>query len=443
MTLDELIVFIESMGATVTEAEDGTFTVQMGGDAYQGMTRDDLLEMAVDNLFPGQTWPPTKKEAGKVVPDETEYRQIIGVLRARAQEAIKGQEQPLPAGSPPTQTRTDGVYAYNPKTGKYDIFRGKEEQGQASVVTLDGQRFIQQPNGNVTQFPGQERRSLDDMLIDALEAGDMAEQERVLNLMDRVEALRNRPRPMNDQEIFEFLAPIAQNPQHFEELLRAFKQDVGQQVPMVSMPQEQGAGQQAQVGVPGGLALLPGETAAEYGARTGQGGVPTEEEETGIRVPQATPEALARVQADAALVERTGSFDPDRPAFGRLGPAGSAPGMRTEDEEGWLNWFLGTRDPAAARGVGVPAAAQERFGQLSAKSPYRATAEQQRQPRPPRVGGQGVVKQEPAFGGTEEQGAGFSPIPTGNILQEKFTRAWNERRQELFKRRRAPQVMFR
>ena len=79
--------------------------------------------------------------------------------------------------------------------------------------------------------------------------------------------------------------------------------------------------------------------------------------------------------------------------------------------------------------VGVPA---------GAPTPVQGQQTQGPQLRPPQVGVPGVVKQGAAFGGTE-----FFPIPTGNVLQEKFAREYNQYQQQLFKRQRVPQVAFR
>ena len=276
--------------------------------------------------------------------------------------------------------------AYDSKTNTFRVQESTETR-EAEVVTLDGQRFIQQPGGNVSAFPEERRRSLDDMLIGALEAGDLAEQERVLNLMDRVEALRNRPRPMNDAEIFEFLAPIAQNPQHFEELLRAFRQDVGQQVPMVSMGDggqpASSQGQGTQVGVPqGGQAGGQGQIEA----------IQAEMQALGRMTPM-TPESLARLNA--------------------LGQELRVLQVSQERERGQVQVPQGQAAPPT-------------------EAPLPANVP------PAQVGLPGIVKQGAAFGGTE-----FFPIPQGNVLQEKFARSYNEQQQERFKRRRVPQVSFR
>ncbi|MDP2726498.1 MAG: hypothetical protein Q8P59_03040, partial [Dehalococcoidia bacterium] len=151
------------------------------------------------------------KDGGIIGPDRVEADRRRKSIDADIERTTPVQEDiPLQEGQLEQIERGGYVYNYNPQTGDYDI-----------------------PVAPVQEEP--RSRTLDQMLIDAVEAGDLMEQERVINLMDRVEAIRNRPRPMNDQEIFEFLAPIAQNPQHFEELLRAFKQDMGQQAPLVSV----------------------------------------------------------------------------------------------------------------------------------------------------------------------------------------------------------------
>lgn len=484
MTLDEILRILRESGEVADIqglSRDGPFTIlYVDGTQEKDVTLAELQQLAVElGPQPSPTGRPTAQAQPRPStgpapgePDPTEKpewwdesqdgnwesqkwdtrkygqypakvnkdNQITGpdypTAEAQRKREDARQEKPLSAGRPQTQVRGGQEYAYNPKTGEYDDFLGseQEEKREAEVVTLDGQRLIRQPGGNVTAFPGG-NRSLDQMLIDSLEAGDLAEQERVLNLMDRVEALRNRPRPMNDQEIFDFLAPIAQNPQHFEELLRAFRQDVGQQAPMVSFEQKYPPA--------AGPVRAPGTAVGREQELLGGNGVmppgrfeATEEEEFGgpaeTEEQKRQREAQTRVLQDAFRVERTGSFDPDRPAFGRLGPAGSMPGMRTEGEEGWLGWFLGTRNQAAARGVGVPPEMQERFSQITAKAPFKPPQLQM-----PGQAPADIMRQQPAFSGTE-----FFPLPTGNVLQEKYTRDYNELQQERFKRRRVPQVRF-
>ena len=496
-----------SEGSATAQAQPKLSTIPVPGGP--GLTEQpDWWDERVDGEWAAQEWDTrkygqypfkTNKDGEVTGPDYAaaeSQRKRVDAREEEAAPAFKGFETREEAQARADELGEGFDVTYDSKT---DTFRVQESTAprQAEAVTLDGQRFIQEPSGNVEAFPEERRRSLDDMLIDALEAGDLAEQERVLNLMDRVEALRNRPRPMNDAEIFEFLAPIAQNPQHFEELLRAFRQDVGQQVPMVSMSGE-GHGQQGPVGVP------PGGQPGKVGGQGQIEAIQAEMQALG-RTPM-TPERDARLQAlsgelralqESQEVERTGAL----PGFVQAPPQGQGPTAsqqwvrgrtgqvmldpqgsgRFYDPEGhmWEPWeaFQQRMAASAAAQALTPAptpgsanippwqlyaggykqegpmpaeqqALYDAFKQKQQQGPQvqvpgggnGTTAQpfQGQQLRPPQVGVPNIVTQQPAFGGTE-----FFPVPTGNVLQEKFTREYNETQQERFKRRRVPQVTFR
>ncbi|MDP2726906.1 MAG: hypothetical protein Q8P59_05135, partial [Dehalococcoidia bacterium] len=113
--------------------------------------------------------------------------------------------------------------------------------------------------------------------------------------------------------------------------------------------------------------------------------------------------------------------------------------------EPWEQFQARMAENEQSRQVAVQSQQQAQV-QVPTGAPSTTQATQTTQMRPPQinaVAGGNVVKQGAAFGGTAQAGGGFFPIPQGSVLQERFTREFNEAQQQRFRRRGVPQVRFR
>lgn len=447
MTLEEIIALFASLGVTVSQADDGSYTIAVAGESVPGLTFNELIGLAVDEFLPGIPWPPmtTDNVTGESSINIPQYRQVLNDLRGIAERSTAVEDASF-KGFP---TREEAE-------------RRAQELGPGFTATYHSASNTFRVEEAAQQ---QQRRSfdelVDDMFSEALRTGGNVPIDRILYL-DNLRDQMNR-REVTEIEAFNLAAPVAQNPQHLRELMDALLSENGRAVEPRQF--ERLVQQNAPQTIEGRVAAVDGQpranglqdaleavrrggTAVDVESILGPGRVPTEEEETGVAPDRASPEAIARVLEIAAMVERTGSFDPNQPAFGRFGRAGSIPGQRTQEEENWLQWFMDTRNQAAARGVGVPATAQQRFDVVSAKSPFVTPTQERPNSIFPTSGITGGTIGDTRPPLTAIPGTRFFNVPTSDgtrrgALEEIDIRKRNDLEQQLFKRRGTPRTLFR
>ena len=206
---------------------------------------------------------------GELVPDDKAAQERIDRRRAITTE---DQEFELPQGSPLIISRDGFDFQFNPKTGEHDIRVGRSQvqqdqgfqgfetpeearadptfgpgdevfrdpgtnrffirpstaeapQKQGEVVTIGGQQFIRQPDGRLQHITPNKRtftQQLEDMILAG--RGD----EALLYSTIRQQVFDER---LSIIDAFNFIAPIAQNPEHFRELMDALMGETGQQLP--------------------------------------------------------------------------------------------------------------------------------------------------------------------------------------------------------------------
>jgi len=377
----------------------------------------------------------------------------------------------------------------------YGFEQDDPETKQGEIVTIGGDQFIRQPNGFLTPYT-KEQRTLDqyieDLIINATGPEDFAKAYALDDARDRLNEKKLTP-----QDAFNLIAPIAQNPTHFAELWDSLAQATQrvatptyEQMTAPTAPNTLqaplGAGTldfsrtgtaQGVTGskvFPGNMTpayspwaspesrdIRPGETFEEWQVRTGTasqfgmtaeqvaaaqgmeqaGGLEAYLRQTQKKAQGMSPEEAAWV-ADARSKGVTEDIIQSRLARARA--------FRAQAEAAKMQPAPG------ATGVNVPPPGwgTSRYvpnDQWNAMTPEQREAFMESTPTPTPISTpistptqqvknpfMAAVKQEPAFGGTP-----FYPIPKGNPWQEMFTRGYNERQQDIFKRRRVPTRGFR
>ena len=401
----------EPQGATDAELDanvDAILEVALAAPEAQGQAESSLEDReAFTSLLSRQGQLEVEMQRlGRITPQTPEIQQRIAILGQELQRELDTSKPPreptpLQEGQLPEIERGGYIYRYNEATGEYDTpIRPKTPQR-----TFD--------------------QLWDGMADDLFDTGDFRVLADLYDQKQAVEAGRLDP-----ITLFGLVAPNAQNPQHFAELWNGFATEYdnwragvlggqveetspGQKDRLTAIPPQA----QPQAQPQGGLGLLPGENAAEYGLRTGQGGVPTEEEETGMAA--GVPSAPQGFQAQAPTPAPGSS---NIPPWQLYGAGYKQEGPMPADQQAQMDAFRVQQPPANpfAQTTGV---------KTTRTNPFAPT---QRMPTPP-----------PQFGGgTMEEGSGFAPIVSGNPLAEAFSRAFNQRQQSKFLQRRPKRMSF-
>lgn len=385
-------------------------------------------------------------------------------------------------------------FQWNPTTARYEQLPGYWQEdfgrfpvdkegnldkgaGLAKASTLTrAQAAVNPPTSeaqlsDVPETPARDFDALwDEMAADLFDTGDFAALAEVWDKRQAVESGRLDP-----VTLFNLVAPIAQNPQHFSETWNAFATEhdkwraavlgrqpaFGEMRPTVTPTADaEVTGETSAVGAP----VTPtGLTASQQWLRSREGQVivdPNPETST----PGRFYDPIGRVWEPMEIYnERMAAFRA-RQAAPAISPFAPSTTARTSEEEEWLRAFTERRQQAAVRGVGVPADQQQRFEELARKRAATATSTPGTAPatttRPnpfapsPTATVNGTARPSPfaptprlpkalpQFGGRAQEGGGFAPGSTNPWLNA-FSNAFNRRQQERFKRRGVQRLSFR
>ena len=99
------------------------------------------------------------------------------------------------------------------------------EAAQGAVIDSEGRQFIRQPDGSLQLLPEQRRGTLDEQIEDYILNGKIDQALYLDFIRDQVEQQR-----FSILDAFNLAAPVAQNPQHLEELMQGLMTQVGQSI---------------------------------------------------------------------------------------------------------------------------------------------------------------------------------------------------------------------
>ena len=99
------------------------------------------------------------------------------------------------------------------------------EATQGAVIDSEGRQFIRQPDGSLQLLPEQRRGTLDEQIEDYILNGKIDQALYLDFIRDQVEQQR-----FSILDAFNLAAPVAQNPQHLEELMQGLMTQVGQSI---------------------------------------------------------------------------------------------------------------------------------------------------------------------------------------------------------------------
>lgn len=481
-TIEDAVAFLVSAGITVSQTGNQFFVTTDSGIVE--MTGEELLaqvkasvspteqpewwDEARDGKFPAEWDNARLGEFPRLVTGKDEFLNPIlgGADWAAARKRIQdvGVISPLPAEEV-----------------------ADEEPGEAEIVNIGGREFLKQPNGTLKELdpkeaqpfqgfesreaaqadpsfgpgdevfrdPGSNRffiresrpqptlstdEQIDALLAQWLDTGDntfLEQAQRLDVVRDQINSRRLTP-----EDIFNIVAPIAQNPEHFRQLRNSLLEEMGQQFPVSRI--EAARAQEPPTTVVTGRQELPALTTQDRQVSL-TGGRTMFQREAPPVVSPAEEEELPGGGIPGQ--DRTIIPGADTPLFSqrRVAATGRA---RTEEEEAELDRLIGTAEFATERGVtGTPRAAATRIRELQSFTQFGPTTqvrnplegndtrgEQNRINRFVRDRDAGRIR---AFGGTR-----FFPIRQGDIQLERFTRRFNEAQQRRFIRQGRRQVQF-
>ena len=96
-------------------------------------------------------------------------------------------------------------------------------ESQGTVVEIEGRQFIQQPDGSLQLMSEEPRRTLDEQIEKYILSGEVDQALYLDFIRDQVEQKR-----FSILDAFNLAAPVAQNPQHLQELMQGLMTQVGQ-----------------------------------------------------------------------------------------------------------------------------------------------------------------------------------------------------------------------
>lgn len=290
MNIDDAIALYQSEGVEVVPNEDGSgFLLTFQGETSFA-TAEEMIQEMVENppyFWPqGKQWPPmtvriVKDEFGdetrESVFDWSTYQKVLQADITRPEPSYKGFPA-TPEGKVQAEAQAKAVggkVVYDSATNTYRVDPTQTEGlGQPEFTTgPDGNQWVRTSPEGAWQPYNPPQRSFDEMwasMADPLfDAGDY---NAVATLYDQRQAIESgRLDPLT---LYNLVAPMAQNPQHFAELWNSFATEYDNW-------RQQGLGQGAQAGgfgvtaqgatgsdvFPGGANVYaPGDTEIDQGA---------------------------------------------------------------------------------------------------------------------------------------------------------------------------------
>ena len=297
-------------------------------------------------------------------------------------EPKEAQDIPLEEGQPIIQSRDGFDFQYNPKTGEYDKHIGR------TPARDFGQMW-------------------DDMANDLWDTGDLTALATLWDQRQAVESGRLDP-----ITLFNLVAPIADNPQHFAETWNAFATEYD------NWRQQALGGQQA-----GFQAKGQPSTVEQQATRMGQNPAVTQALGAGYSPLQLQPPEGQIVAENGRFYDPVNHVWEDWDVFQQREAANEQSRQVAQKSQ-----QAATQPPATTTGT-----------QLVGTTPVQpaATAKVNSFAPTPRL-----PKAPAQFGGDPAAGGGFAPIPD-NPMAAAFARSWNKQRQKTFVRRGPARTSFR